>query len=444
MIHDNNPRLLLGNVSTNKSSPTEAARRQPGQFKSSFTITEYSTSVASFMIKQYDMHFVPLLERLQVDSVILDHNYTRQENFLRLFRAARMRTLSSNSLAGNKLYLNETEYAPLLEFYLQMDIDMFYMRTCSFRDARPRSNTEGLFCSKAPEGQYTMQPCGRCNLCSATITTTATNCPQQGYVQLNAYEKHQFANGYQPILNCPATCSSKNIIYALTCLCGRFDYISEARYQLAVRSEGHRKMVMTLLQKFLIGDRNCRRLSTDEANDSALNNDNMALYQHIRQCSAAIQLFLDSNPNYWRFVPMSIGEAEQEDINHRNFAFNTAIQNQDKNLMKWLDNTPKPAPNFRFSNRQIAKQVEFYKLKLGNNPINDRAYPYNAKIIALLPLNTSDLFRQIVHSLFVTHTEAKLNTLGHIFDSNFNVSVTFGTWCASLVRRPTSSSSQRH
>ena len=183
------------------------------------------------------------------------------------------------------------------------------------------------------------------------------NYPQQGSVQFNQYEKHRFVNGYQSILNCPASCSSKNIIYVLTCLCGQFDYISETRYTLAVRSEGHRHIAMTLIEKFLIGDRNFRRLSTNGPRDSLLNKEYIALYQHVRQCSAGIQLFLDSNPNYWRFVPMSIAETDQENFNYRTMALTTSVHHHDKELMKWLDDMPKPGPNFKFSKRQLDKQV---------------------------------------------------------------------------------------
>ena len=164
IVVDNNPRLLLVNVPVKRLLPTESALRQPGQLKSSFTITEHQTPATSFMVKQYAMYFVPLLERLQVDSVILDHNYTRLHYFLELFRTARMRALSSKTIASNELYLNEREFAPLSEFYVQMDVDLFYMKTCSFRDATARSDTEELFCSTIPECQYTMQRCGHCTV----------------------------------------------------------------------------------------------------------------------------------------------------------------------------------------------------------------------------------------------------------------------------------------
>jgi hypothetical protein len=36
------------------------------------------------------------------------------------------------------------------------------MKTCSFRGAQPRSDTEGLFCgSDQPEARYVINPCGQ-------------------------------------------------------------------------------------------------------------------------------------------------------------------------------------------------------------------------------------------------------------------------------------------
>jgi len=43
----------------------------------------------------------------------------------------------------------------------QILVDIFYMKTCSFRGAQPRSDTEGLFCGPdEPEARYRMIPCG--------------------------------------------------------------------------------------------------------------------------------------------------------------------------------------------------------------------------------------------------------------------------------------------
>ncbi|CAF4248487.1 unnamed protein product, partial [Rotaria sordida] len=89
---------------------------------------------------------------------------------------------------------------------------------------------------------------------------------------------------------------------------------------------------------------------------------------------------------------------------------------------------------YKFSKRQIEQQIEFFEKNMIKNPFHEQIDIYHAAIIAVLPPNTSDLFRQIVHSLFVTHTEAKLNVLGHVFDRTGYMNVRYGIWCANLVR----------
>ncbi|CAF5149273.1 unnamed protein product, partial [Rotaria socialis] len=49
----------------------------------------------------------------------------------------------------------------ILEFFLQIDVDVFYMKTCRFRDAEPCPSIKGLFCNdESPKARYSMVPCG--------------------------------------------------------------------------------------------------------------------------------------------------------------------------------------------------------------------------------------------------------------------------------------------
>ncbi|CAF2121828.1 unnamed protein product [Rotaria magnacalcarata] len=146
-------------------------------------------------------------------------------------------------------------------------------------------------------------------------------------------------------------------------------------------------------------------------------------------------MFLDSNPHYWRFFPMSIIEVDQNNNNYEMRNISTTMVD----VQNYLRNIPKPPFGYKFSKRQIEKQAEFFIMKLINQTINDRIDLFNTTIVAVLPSNTSDLFRQIIHSLFVTHTEAKLNTLCHIFDYSINDTSLHRIWCADLQRRPISS-----
>ncbi len=68
----------------------------------------------------------------------------------------------------------------------------------------------------------------------------------------------------------------------------------------------------------------------------------------------------------------------------------------------------------------------------------------------VVPNNCSQPLQRIVESLFITHTEAKLNTIGHldgrIINDNLNpygmtenrIIIDRGNWCTNLVRRSSS------
>ncbi|CAF1334239.1 unnamed protein product [Rotaria sordida] len=128
-------------------------------------------------------------------------------------------------------------------------------------------------------------------------------------------------------------------------------------------------------------------------------------------------------------------------IKFYNKMFGSILERFKMNLLHYfvwhvqLTHIPQPPPGYKFSKRQIKTQVEFFKKNLINERLVDDIYVYNAKIIAVMPPNTSDLFRRIVHLLFVTHTETKLNALGHIFTNTDAVNIRNGIWCANLIRR---------
>ena len=86
---------------------------------------------------------------------------------------------------------------------------MFYMKTCPFRHARPRTLNEGLFCLQEPEARYELLECANCGLCYPQYDMTyRTN---KSIVKFNQAHKHTFINGYQAILNCSAVCNMNQI-----------------------------------------------------------------------------------------------------------------------------------------------------------------------------------------------------------------------------------------
>ncbi len=96
----------------------------------------------------------------------------------------------------------------LNRFMLYFDlVHMFYMKTCSFRFARPRSMNEGLFCIQTPEARYELVACGNRGLCYPQYDTTYR--AKKSVVEFNQAHQHTFVNGYQTILNCSAVSSTK-------------------------------------------------------------------------------------------------------------------------------------------------------------------------------------------------------------------------------------------
>jgi hypothetical protein len=163
----------------------------------------------------------------------------------------------------------------------------------------------------------------------------------------------------------------------------------------------------------------------------------MRLYQYPMRCSNAIQLFLDTHPQYWPFVPLTNDEADRDNhrhLQHRSMHVDSSRQHV-TSIQRCVDALPKPPAGYRFSMQQIRQQYEFFERKLYNENVYYNSYVYSATIIAVLPLDTSDLFREMLHALFVTHAETKLNTLGHLFPSSIHVNIDRGIWCAQLVRR---------
>ena len=106
------------------------------------------------------------------------------------------------------------------------------MKTCSFRNAKPRSIDEGLFCIDEPDVRYGLSPCNNCVLC---VPSQNQNQRVQPTIRYGPSQKFRFVNGYQSILNCPADCQTHNIIYVMTCPCNEYEYIGETSQRLGDR-----------------------------------------------------------------------------------------------------------------------------------------------------------------------------------------------------------------
>ena len=154
------------------------------------------------------------------------------------------------------------------------------MKTCSFRQAKPRSLDEGLFCVNEPDRQYGLSACQNCSLCAPRYNL---RCREQLGPMIRFGAKHGFTfiNGYQTILNCPADCQARNLIYVMVCSCGEFEYIGETNQRLLDRlrckfffscitkktilfAKDHRQNFNRILHEFLIGEPNVQLTRTQE------------------------------------------------------------------------------------------------------------------------------------------------------------------------------------
>lgn len=419
--------LLLTSVPPKQLSIEQAARRYQGQQSVTFFVLRDATTENSFMKQKYDQFFGPLVERLKADLNVLDYNYVRLKHVLQLFAESRLRILNGHRSTMSQWLVKEEEYPALLEFYLQIDVDLFYMKTCSYRGAQPQPSGEGLFCSQTPACRYTMTACGHCDLCRST-RVVVTRLPPS--IPFNQYERQRFVNGYESILNAPATCSTANIIYVLMCPCGQYDYIGESSQTLAQCLRRHREFGHRFIHEFLTGETNRQRAQGIQQSSEMASKSRMRLYQHSIRCSSAMQLFLEWNPQYQCFVPMLNEDARRQNP----YTIGTLMSNNDRSIQQRLNYVPVPPEGYEFSRRQVIKQYEFFVNHLDQQPPQPDLNLYQGKIIAVLPLEASELFRQVIHALFVTHTESKLNTMGHLFNGNPLAFIHNGVWCENLVQ----------
>ncbi|CAF4923443.1 unnamed protein product, partial [Rotaria magnacalcarata] len=84
----------------------------------------------------------------------------------------------------------------------------------------------------------------------------------------------------------------------------------------------------------------------------------------------------------------------------------------------YVESVPKPSTGYIFSNRQIGLQLSYFNKKRDKDLPNQDIDLYNATIVAVLPDTCSEMLRLTFESLFITHAETKLNTIGNILNKN--------------------------
>ncbi|CAF1658824.1 unnamed protein product, partial [Adineta ricciae] len=96
------------------------------------------------------------------------------------------------------------------------------------------------------------------------------------------------------------------------------------------------------LTQFFLGEINTEYLTHRLESEEKRANDQLWLYQHSTQCSAALEIFLEENPSYWCFVPTKVAAPT---LNRRFL----------------LRNIPKPPSGFVFSAQQRQQQAQFFQ-----------------------------------------------------------------------------------
>ena len=215
----------------NHLSPHELLRRQHGSYtlQTSSAMNTYNyASIDGFHLSYDDAQ--QMAQRLRVDMSIIIFNVIRLRGhchfLLTIHEYYRRNVLHQPDMIIKEPVLSSKQMVVALEFYLQMDgkllssktislymineficvlVDLFYMKTCSYGGAQPRSDIEGLFCGPIePEARYSMDPCENLFCLCCYPYNQEEKIHQWPVVDFKSSSTHRFVNGYTTYLNCPA------------------------------------------------------------------------------------------------------------------------------------------------------------------------------------------------------------------------------------------------
>ncbi|CAF1524614.1 unnamed protein product, partial [Adineta ricciae] len=188
-LHDDQPPLLLPNVPVNKLSQEQLLYRQSGRFPLTYTADPKYFDIPSYFYSEYQAYMSMLIYKYNVDEPILSYNLARFKQCYDMFIDD---YCYHHSCLPEQFEITTKQKNYALEFYLQMDVDLFFMKTCSYRSAKPRSNDEGLYCINEPEARYSLLPCNDCSLCQPPIHSPE----QQSTIRFGPNQKFRFMNDY--------------------------------------------------------------------------------------------------------------------------------------------------------------------------------------------------------------------------------------------------------
>ena len=253
-IYNSHTTLLLANVPVHLLSNEQSFRRYEMQWNEQSTCKIWINSdstIPSVLRNYFEMNYELLSNRLNIHWSILDYNYARLDNCLQLFANERIHRFQESPYTNRLL---DEEKSIALEFYLQMDVDVFYMKTFHYRNVQPTDMNKDLFCVIEPELRFMFKSCEypNCEICTCTKHITHRSQMAVHFEETNGL--FQFINGYQTILNASATCITNGIIYVLKCPCGKFEYVGETGHNLRYTLERHRINANVIMHYFLIGE----------------------------------------------------------------------------------------------------------------------------------------------------------------------------------------------
>jgi hypothetical protein len=211
-------------------SEQERDRRRPNKYRPPFQLIGAQATIPSFFLPIYEEYFGDLSKRLNIDMAILDYNYTRLLSCGDIWADERIERFKTRP---EEIILDRREFPIALEFFLQIDgkhmhacmrsfltffvtVDLFYMKTCSFREAQPTASNRHLFCQTNPEARYGMTACGNCGLCYPKYDVKRRGQP---VIKFDATHSHHFANKYQTILNCPCVSLPSRVLSSFSGCC---------------------------------------------------------------------------------------------------------------------------------------------------------------------------------------------------------------------------------
>ena len=113
-------------------------RRSFSAYPAPFNI-DFKNTVPSYIYSTYEDLLGNLSERLHVDKAILDYNLCRLHHIIHVFQSKYRSYERSNLLFDHRFQLpvqeqhmrmlNQNELIILLEFFLQINVDLFFMKT---------------------------------------------------------------------------------------------------------------------------------------------------------------------------------------------------------------------------------------------------------------------------------------------------------------------------